>query len=153
MSPATTSHVGGINSVEKPRQIGCKTKFPCNLFKGDHLTHPCPRILVVRRLLSLYDIPSSLESSLVSQQPIQSLIDQVVVLMQYSINATLFLESDESTKVVTLMQSSVDPTLLLGSDLSFDYVFRISSSTPFEQGGIPLSSSMLPPSPRIVSFD
>jgi hypothetical protein len=51
------------------------------------------------------------------------------------------------------MQSLVDPTLLLGSDASFDYVFSISSSVPSEQGGIPLSSSMLPPSPRMVSFD
>jgi hypothetical protein len=55
--------------------------------------------------------------------------------------------------VVSLMQSSADPTLLLGSDVSFDYVFSISSSVPSEQGGNPLSSSMLPPSPGMVSFD
>jgi hypothetical protein len=51
------------------------------------------------------------------------------------------------------MQSLVDPTLLSGSDASFDYVFSISSLVPSEQGGIPLSLSMLPPSPRMVSFD
>jgi hypothetical protein len=50
------------------------------------------------------------------------------------------------------MQSLADPTLLSGSDVSFDYVFNISSSIPFEQGGIPLSLSMPPPSPRMVYF-
>jgi hypothetical protein len=42
--PTTTSHVGGIDSVEKPRWIGRKPKFPCNICKGDHLTHLCPGI-------------------------------------------------------------------------------------------------------------
>jgi hypothetical protein len=32
-------------------------------------------------------------------------------------------------------------------------VFSISSLVPSKQGGIPLSSSMLPPSTRMVSFD
>jgi hypothetical protein len=39
VQPATASHVGGIGSVKKPRRIGHKPKFPCNLCKGDHLTH------------------------------------------------------------------------------------------------------------------
>jgi hypothetical protein len=130
---------------------------------------------VVQRVYSLSKIPSSYESSLVSQQSIQSLVEEVVVPMQSSIDPTFFLESDESTKVVLSMKSSVNPTLLLesnestkvvssmqsstnptplsGSDASFNYVFSISSSVPSEQGGIPLSSSMLPPSPRMVSFD
>jgi hypothetical protein len=51
------------------------------------------------------------------------------------------------------MQYLVDPTLLLGSDVSTDYVFSISSSVLSEQGGIPLTSSTPPPSPRMVSFD
>jgi hypothetical protein len=42
VQPTTASHVGGIDSVEKPRWIGCKPKFPCNICKGDHLTHLCP---------------------------------------------------------------------------------------------------------------
>jgi hypothetical protein len=37
--------------------------------------------------------------------------------------------------------------------VSTDYVFSISSSVLSEQGGIPLTSSTPPPSPRMVSFD
>jgi hypothetical protein len=55
--------------------------------------------------------------------------------------------------VVMPMQYLVDPTLLMGSDVSTDYVFSISSSVLSEQGGIPLTSSTPPPSPRMVSFD
>jgi hypothetical protein len=44
VQPTTASHVGGIDSVEKPRWIGRKPKFPCNICKGDHLTHLCPGI-------------------------------------------------------------------------------------------------------------
>jgi hypothetical protein len=39
VKPTTASHVGGIEFVEKPRWIGHKPKFPCNICKGDHLTH------------------------------------------------------------------------------------------------------------------
>jgi hypothetical protein len=42
VQPATASHDGGIDSVEKPRRIRSKPKFPCNICKGDHLTHLCP---------------------------------------------------------------------------------------------------------------
>jgi hypothetical protein len=50
------------------------------------------------------------------------------------------------------MQSLAIPTLLLGSDAFIEYVFFISSSLPFEQGGIPLSLNTLPPSPMVISF-
>jgi len=40
--PTTASHGGGIDSIEKPKWIGCKPRFPCNLFKGYHLTHLYP---------------------------------------------------------------------------------------------------------------
>jgi hypothetical protein len=73
--------------------------------------------------------------------------------MQYSTDPTLLLESVESTKLVTPMQYLDDPTLLMGSDVSTDYVFSISSSVLSEQGGIPVTSSTPPPSPRMVSFD
>jgi hypothetical protein len=56
-------------------------------------------------------------------------------------------------KVVMPMQSMDDPTLLLGSDVSTDYVFSIFSSVFSEQGGIRLTPSTPPPSPRMVSFD
>ena len=95
---------------------------------------------------------------------IQSLVDptllldsvdstKVVMPLQSSVDPTLLLESVESTKVVTLMQYLADPTLLMESDESFEYVFRISSLVLFEQEGTPVSLSMLPPSPRMVSFD
>jgi hypothetical protein len=78
---------------------------------------------------------------------------KAVMLMKSSTDPTLLLESVESTKVVMPMQYSVDPTLLLGSDVSTDYVFSISRSVLSEQGGILLTSSTPPPSPRMVSFD
>jgi hypothetical protein len=55
---------------------------------------------------------------------------------------------------VTLpIKCSTNSTLLLGGDVSFDHLLRISISIPYKQGSIPLSSSTLPPSPRVVSFD
>jgi len=36
--------------------------------------------------------------------------------------------------------------------VSIEYVFSISSSVLLEQGGIPLTSSTPPPSPRMASF-
>jgi hypothetical protein len=101
----------------------------------------------------LFDGPYSSKSSLVSQQIIQLVVEEVFVSMKSSINPTLLLESDDSMKVISSMQSSVDPTLVLGSDAYFNYVFSISSSIASEQGGIPVSSSTLPPIPRMVSFD
>jgi hypothetical protein len=86
-------------------------------------------------------------------QPIQPMVDEVVELMQSLFNPTLLLESDKSTKVVKSNAIFDRSTLLLGSDVSIDHVFSISSSEPSEQGGIPLTSSILPPSSRMVSFD
>jgi hypothetical protein len=73
--------------------------------------------------------------------------------MQSLVDATLLLDSFKSTKVVTSMQSSIDPTLLFWIDVSTNYVFRIFSSLLSEQGGISLTSSTPPPSPRMFSFD
>jgi hypothetical protein len=69
---------------------------------------------------------------MVSQQLIQSLIDELVVPMQSSGNTTLVLGDDVSLdhvvshpiqpvveEVVVLIQSSFDPTLLLESDESY----------------------------------
>jgi hypothetical protein len=57
------------------------------------------------------DVPSDH----VVSQPIQPVVEEVVMPMQSSADPTLLLESVESTKVVMPMQSSVDPTLLLES--------------------------------------
>jgi hypothetical protein len=67
MSPATAIHVGGIDTIEKPRRIGHKPKFLCRLFKGDHLTRLCPATSVVQEARSLSGGPSGSDSSLVSQ--------------------------------------------------------------------------------------
>jgi hypothetical protein len=80
-------------------------------------------------------------------------VDKVLTLMQSSDHTTFPLESVESTKVVTPMQYLDEPTLMMGSDVSIDYVFSISSSVLSKQGGISLTSSTPPPSPRMVSFD
>jgi hypothetical protein len=66
VQPTTTIHAGGIDSIEKPKWIGHKPKFPCNLCKGDHLTHICPGIPEVQRLWSLSTSSYDSESSQVS---------------------------------------------------------------------------------------
>jgi hypothetical protein len=90
---------------------------------------------------------------LVVSHPIQPMVEEVVMSMQSSVDPTLLLESDKPKEVTLSMQSSVNPTLLLEGDASFDHVLSISSPVPSEQGSILLSLSMLPPSPRVVSFD
>jgi hypothetical protein len=82
VQPTIVSHARGINFVEKPRRIGCKPKFPCNICKGDHLTHLCPRILEVQRLWSLSTSSYDSESFEVSSQSIQPLVKKVVMSMQ-----------------------------------------------------------------------
>jgi hypothetical protein len=89
----------------------------------------------------------------VVSHPIQPLVEEVVVLMQSSIDPTLLLESDKSKEVVSPMQYLTDPSPLSGSDAYFNHVLTIFNSIPSDQGGIPLSSSMPPPSPRMFSFD
>jgi hypothetical protein len=162
----TTSHVGGINSIKKPRWIGYKPKFPCNLCKGDHLTHLCPGIPEVQILWSLSASSSNFESFEVSSPYIQPLVLKVVMLMQSLVDPTPLLGGEVPLdhvvpqpfqplveKVVTLTQYLADTTPLLGSEVSTDYVFSISSSVLSEQGDIPLIPSTPPPSPRMVYFD
>jgi hypothetical protein len=54
-------------------------------------------------------------------------------------------------EVVTLMKFSIDPTLLVLFLYLLYHVLIIPSSSAL--GGIPLSPSTFPPSPRVVSFD
>jgi hypothetical protein len=78
---------------------------------------------------------------LVVSQPIQPLVEKVVMLMQSLADPTPLLGGEVPlehvvsqpihplvAKVVMLMHSSDDPTLILGSDVSTDYVFNISGS-------------------------
>jgi hypothetical protein len=90
MSLATTSHVGGIDTIEKPRCIGRNPKFLCILCKGYHLTHLCPAIVMVREAWSLSDGPSSSESSSVSQQSNQYLVEEVVCRCNLRLKPLLF---------------------------------------------------------------
>jgi hypothetical protein len=90
-----------------------------------------PTTIVVEEVQSLSDNPSGSYSSLVSQHSNSSLVDTTVILMQYSVDTTPFLRSGAS----------------------FDHVINISSLVPYEQESVPCSLSMLPPSPREVSFD
>jgi hypothetical protein len=135
VQPTTSSHAGGINSIEKPRRIGHNPKFPCKLCKGYHLTHLFPRLPEVRRLWSMYASSSNYESSEVSSQPIHLLVDEVVMSLQSSANPTPILRGDMPVdhvvsqpiqpvvkKVVMLMQSSIDPTPFLGGDAPLDHV-------------------------------
>jgi hypothetical protein len=131
MSPATVSHVGCIHMIEKPRRIVFKPKLLCRICKGNHLTHQCHDIDVALEVQSLPDSPLGSESSLVSQHYKSSFVN------------TTFKP----------MQSLADTTSVLRSGASSDHVIKISSLVPFEQERVLLSLSMLPPSPREVSFD
>jgi hypothetical protein len=135
VKPTTASHVGGIDSVEKPRWIGRKPKFPFKLCKGDHLTHLCPDIIEVQILWSLSASSSNYESSEVSSQSIQPLVEKVITLMQSSDDPTPLLGGEVPldhvvlqpiqplvTKVVMPMQSSTDPTPLLGGEVPLYHV-------------------------------
>jgi hypothetical protein len=128
VQPGTSSDVGGIDYVEKPRWIGHNPKFPCNLCKGDHLTHLCPGLPKERRLWSLSTISYDSDSYEVSSQPIHPLVDEVVMSMKYSSDPTPILGGDAPSyhvvsqpiqlvveEVVVSMQSSVNPPLLLDS--------------------------------------
>jgi hypothetical protein len=42
--PTIVNHVGSVDNVDKPKNIGQKPKFPCSLCKGDHLLNHCPGI-------------------------------------------------------------------------------------------------------------
>jgi hypothetical protein len=119
------------------------------------VSHPIQSVVVSMQSLTVTNLILGCDASLylIVFHPIQLTVEEVVVPMKSSIDTTLLLESDKSKEVAPPMQSLVSPTLLLEGDASFDHVLSISSPIPSEQGSIPLSSSTLPPSPRVVSFD
>jgi hypothetical protein len=84
---------------------------------------------------------------LVVSHAIQTLIEEVVMPMQSSIDPTLPLESNKPKEVTLSMQYLINPTLVLEGDASFNHVLSISILVPSEQGSILLSLSTLPPSP------
>ena len=108
---ATARHV---DTVEKTSRSKCKLKFPCKLCKGDHITHQCPAIAEVRRVWSETQEFPSPEKPIVSQQPTQPLVDQVVKSISDLVDPTLLLES--VPHVIEAMSSLVNPTLPSKSD-------------------------------------
>jgi hypothetical protein len=90
---------------------------------------------------------------LIDSHHVQPMVEEVVMLMQYLVDPTLLLKSDKPKEVTSSMQSSINPTLLLEGDASFNHFLSISSYVPYSLGIIPLSSTMLPPSLRVVYFD
>jgi hypothetical protein len=111
MSSATASYARGIDTIDKPRRIGNKTKFLCRLCKRDHLTRLCPVIAVLRKVRSLSSVPSGFESYLVSQHSNPSLVDKTVMPMQSSADTTPILGSDASLNHV--VSHIVQPTIVL----------------------------------------
>jgi hypothetical protein len=102
-------------------------------------------------IIPIFRGDASLE--LVFSHPIQPMVEEVVMPIKYLVDPTLLLESDISKGVVTPMQFSVDPSFLILVLYLLCHVLIISSAIPFAQWSIPLSLSMLPPSPKVVSFN
>jgi hypothetical protein len=157
VQPATASHTGGIDSIQKHRQIGRKPNFPCNLCKGYHLTHLCPGLPEVQRLWSLSASSSDSKYFEVSSQYIQPLVEKVVTLMQSSADPTPLLRVEVLldhvvsqpiqplvVKVVMPMQSSTDPTPLLGGKVPLDHVVSQPIQPLVAKVVMPMQSSVDP---------
>ena len=103
------------------------------------------------------EFPSS-EHRIVSQQPFQPLVDQVVSLISDLVDPTLLSESDPHViepipslvnptlpsesdfhQEIESMPSSINPNLLLESEVSSSHIFFTTSSKLTEQGGTELS--------------
>ena len=75
--------------LRKHGRLKCKLKFPCKLCEGDHLAHQCPTIAKVRRVwFETQEFPSP-EQLVISQQPTQPLVDQVVEPILALVDPTL----------------------------------------------------------------
>ena len=112
------------------------------------------------------------EQPIVSHQPTQPLVDQVVEPILALVDPTLLSESDpdviepmshlvnptlplesEFHEAVESISLSINPTLPLESEVSTSHIFFIASSGLTEQGGTELASDQPPPSSQIASFD
>ena len=105
------------------------------------------------------------EQPIVSQQPTQPLVDQVVEQISHLVNPGLLLESDpyvigpmsplvnptlplesEFHEAVESIPFFINPTLLSKSEVSASHIFFISSSKLTKKGGIELAYDQPPPS-------
>jgi hypothetical protein len=89
----------------------------------------------------------------VFSHPIQPMVDEVVISMQYLIDPTLLLESDKSKEEVAPMQFLVDPALLFLVLYLLCHVLSISSTSPSEQKRVLIFPISLPTSLDEVPFD
>jgi hypothetical protein len=97
---------------------------------------------------------------LVVSHIIQPMVEEVVVSMQYSINPTLFLESESKEAIVLMQKEAVVPMQIL-VDLALlvlvlyllFHVLSIAITSPSEQERFLLFSISLPPSLDKVPFD
>jgi hypothetical protein len=90
---------------------------------------------------------------LVVSHPIQPMVEEVVVSMQYSIDPTLLLESDKSKEAVAPMQFLVDLALLVLVLYLQCHVLSCSITSPSKQERVLLFPISLPPSLDEVPFD
>ena len=117
------------------------------LCEGDHLTHKFPDIAEVRRVWSKTQEFPSPEQPIVSQQPTQPLVDQVVEPISDLVDPTLLSESDPDViepmsylvnptlpsesdfhEAVESIPLSINPTLPLESEVSTSHIFFTASS-------------------------
>jgi hypothetical protein len=133
MSPVTASHAGDNPSTNDHKVGGKKGKvrIPCRLCGEMHLTYLFPHMDEASQLLE--DIVVSQKQPPVASHessPNQPLVDEVV----------------------SLIQSSVDPTLPLESEVDTTQVFLVTSYSS-RQGGISPISMEPPPSTEVISLD
>jgi hypothetical protein len=117
-----------------------------------HIVQPTNMLMqysIENTLVFLGDAPLDL----VILHPIQPMVDEVVILMQYSIDPTLLSESEKSKEEVMPMQFLVDPTLLVLVLYLLCHVLSISINSPSELERVLLFLSSLPPSLDEVPFD
>jgi hypothetical protein len=90
---------------------------------------------------------------LVFSHPIQPMVEEVVILMQYSIDPTLLSKSDKSKEVIMPLKFLVNSSLLVLVLYLICHVLSISITSPSEQERVLLFPSCLPPSLDEVPFD
>jgi hypothetical protein len=146
-----------VDTLFMSMQYSAKTALPLGVDASLDLvvSHPIQPTVVLMQY-SIETTPifwGDAPLDLVFSHHIQPMIEEEVMLMQYSNDPTLLLDSDKPKEVTSPMKSSINPTLLLEVDASFDHVLIISSSVPSSLGSTLVSLSMLPPIPRVVAFD
>jgi hypothetical protein len=131
-----------VDTTVIPMPSSANTPLPLGADASLDLVVSHPVQLAVMSMQSLIDATpifgGDASLDLVVSHPIQLTVEEVVVLMQYSVDPTLLLESEKPKEVTLSMQYFTNPTLILEGDVSFDHVLSISSSVPYSLQSIPL---------------